>query len=91
MALNPIRPRLRNISNSVAKVQISVAPGDELEVSDDVAAQLAHQGAPFRPPGEDRPLAEPSASEDDLTPEPAAPEAPEPVQRTKKRPAKKLS
>ena len=48
MALKPVRPRLRNISNDVAKVQLVVAAGDELEVSEDVAAQLAHQGAPFR-------------------------------------------
>jgi hypothetical protein len=52
MGLNPIRPRLRNISNDLAKVQINIAPGDEVEVSEDVAAQLAHQGAPMRPVGE---------------------------------------
>lgn len=48
MALKPIRPRLRNISNGLAKVQVSIAPGDEIEVSEDVAAQIAHQGAPLR-------------------------------------------
>jgi hypothetical protein len=47
MALNPIRPRLRNVSHDVAKVQLVIAAGDELEVSEDVAAQLAHQRAPF--------------------------------------------
>ncbi len=47
MALNPIRPRLRNISNDVAKVQIIVPAGDEIEVSEDVAAQIAHQRAPL--------------------------------------------
>ena len=82
MALKPIRPRLRNISNDVAKVEIVLAPGDEIEVSEDVAAQLAHQRAPFRPPGEDRPLAEPSAGE----PEPED-ETPVKAKRARKRAA----
>ena len=47
MALKPIRARLRNHSNGLAKIQLNVAAGDEIEVSEDVAAQLAHQGAPF--------------------------------------------
>jgi hypothetical protein len=48
MALNPISPALRTIhngSNSVAKASIVVAVGDELTVSDDVAAQLQRDGA----------------------------------------------
>lgn len=48
MALKPIRPRLRNISNDVAKVQITVPAGDEVEVSERVADQIARQGAPLR-------------------------------------------
>lgn len=48
MALKPVRPRLRNISNDVAKVQIVVPAGDEIEVSEEVAAQIAHQGAPLQ-------------------------------------------
>lgn len=47
MALNPLRPRLRNHSNGLAKIQISIPAGDEIEVSEDVAAQIAHQGAPL--------------------------------------------
>lgn len=47
MALKPISPRLRviNKSNDVAKVDLRVAPGDELEVSADVAAQLGSEFA----------------------------------------------
>lgn len=45
MPLNPIVPGLKPIRLtldrvSAAKVQLSVRPGDTLEVSDDVAAQL---------------------------------------------------
>ncbi len=47
MALNPIRPRLRNISNGVAKVQLIIPAGDEIEVSAEVAEQLERQRAPF--------------------------------------------
>ena len=47
MALKPIRARLRNHSNGLAKIYISIAAGDEIEVSWDVAAQIAHQGAPM--------------------------------------------
>lgn len=44
MGLNPVERglhRLRNNSKQTAKVVVHVAPGDELAVSDDVAAQLA--------------------------------------------------
>lgn len=47
MALKPVRPRLRNTSNGLAKVSIAVAPGDEIEVSEEVAAQVAAQRAPL--------------------------------------------
>jgi len=47
MALKPIRARLRNHSNGLAKIYISIAAGDEIEVSEDVVAQIAHQGAPM--------------------------------------------
>jgi len=39
--------RLRNRSNAVAKVQLVVPAGDELEVGDDVAAQLLRQSTAF--------------------------------------------
>ena len=55
MALKPVRPRLRNISNGVAKVQIIVPAGDEIEVSEEVAAQIAHQGSPLRVEAADEP------------------------------------
>jgi hypothetical protein len=42
--LNPPGVRLRNKSNGTAKVQLSIPAGDELEVSETVAAQL---GAEF--------------------------------------------
>jgi len=57
MALKPIRARLRNHSNGLAKIYISIAAGDEIEVSGDVAAQIAHQGAPM---SEATPDAEPT-------------------------------
>lgn len=59
MPLNPIRPRLRNVSNGVAKVELVVPAGDEIEVSEEVAAQLAHQRAPFSEatPSEAKPVA----------------------------------
>ena len=57
MPLNPIRPRLRNTSNGVAKVQLVIPAGDEIEVSEEVAAQIADQRAPFREasPAKDKP------------------------------------
>lgn len=75
MALKPIRPRLRNISNDVAKVQITIPAGDEIEVSEEVAAQLAHQGAPMRD------VAAPKAKAAD--PEPEAEGAPAPKRSRK--------
>lgn len=51
MALNPPVPglrRIRNGSNSVAKVQINVASGDELEVSEPLAAQLKAASGAFQ-------------------------------------------
>jgi hypothetical protein len=51
MALNPPGAGLRRIrydAKSTAKVQVHVAPGDELHVSDDVAAQLLLQSAQFK-------------------------------------------
>lgn len=68
--LKPITPglhRIHNGSKQTAKVQISVAPYDELEVSDDVAAQLpsAFKDGPA-PPWPDEwnpPAAEPVKAE----------------------------
>lgn len=41
--------RLVNISKFVAKASIVVAPGDELEVPADVAAQIEEQRLPLKP------------------------------------------
>lgn len=51
MALHEIRPGLRviNKSNAVAKITIHVAAGDELEVSQDVADQIAAASQAFAP------------------------------------------
>jgi hypothetical protein len=75
MALTPLRPRLRNVSNGLAKVTLSIPAGDEIEVSEEVAAQIIHQGAPLRD-------AAPS-------PEPESTEAPKPARKA--RAAKKAS
>jgi hypothetical protein len=48
--LRPPTPGLRRLHNKtkdVAKVEVSVGPYDELEVSEDVAAQLQAQSAAF--------------------------------------------
>ena len=66
MPLNPLRPRLRNHSNGVAKIDLVIPAGDEIEVSEDVAAQLAVQRAPF---SEVTPEPEPETGD----PEPAKP------------------
>lgn len=63
MALKPPTPglrRLRNFSNDIARVQVVVPSGDELEVSEEVAAQLPQE---FRPVDWQRTTAEPSAVE----------------------------
>lgn len=55
MPLNPVEPglhRLRYDSKSVAKVNVHVQPGDELAVSEDVAAQLVAADPHFKPVGE---------------------------------------
>lgn len=52
MALKPLTPglrRFRNDSKQVAKVDLHVRPGDELEVSEDVAAQLEAASTAFKP------------------------------------------
>lgn len=80
MALNPIRPRLRNISNDLAKITLSIPAGDEIEVSEDVAAQIAHQQAPLAVAAPEKaPVAPeaPAEAED-------APEAKKPAKRTRK-------
>lgn len=45
--LNPPGVRLRNKTNAVAKVSLAVPAGDELEVSETVAAQLGGQFEPI--------------------------------------------
>lgn len=87
MALKPIRPRLRNLSNDVVKVALTVPPGDELEVSEDVAAQVAHQRASLTdvdatPPG-------PKITEP--IPEPVDEAPAEPVKKAAKKRVRKSS
>lgn len=75
MALKPVRPRLRNTSNGLAKVSIAVAPGDEIEVSEEVAAQVAAQRAPLvasNTPAAPEPT---EPTEPTAEPEPAKPKA----------------
>ena len=72
MALNPPAAGLRRIyydAKSTAKVQLHVAPGDELHVSDDVASQLLLQSAQFKDADNPRPRA---VDIDTATPEPEA-------------------
>lgn len=58
--------RLRNDSKQPAKVSVIVAPGDELEVSDDLASQLQAASGAIKP-------AEGLAPFPDLSSEPEAP------------------
>lgn len=69
MSLTPPTPGLRRIHNKskhVAKVAVIVQPGDELEVSDDVALQLVAQTPVFadgpapKPAPEPEPVAKPA-------------------------------
>lgn len=46
---NPARRGLRNVSKHPAKVFVVIPPGDELEVSDDVAAQLTAASSAIKP------------------------------------------
>lgn len=51
MPLNPPVPGLRRIhhdANSASHVELSIAPGDVLEVSDDVAGQLLATSPQFK-------------------------------------------
>lgn len=89
MTLREPVPRLRviNKSNHVSKVAVVVQPGDALEVSDDVAAQLAGQNLDFVPSDHpDAAKAVPYPPVEDEA-EPVAEEAPAPKPR--KRSARK--
>lgn len=89
MALNPPAAGLRRLhlnSKSAAKVALVVAPGDVLEVSDEVAAQLVRQGNfddgdpqfdPTFPAPEPEPEPDAEGPADEPEPEPADTE-PEP-------------
>lgn len=55
-------------ARSAAKVELVVQPGDELEVSDDVAEQLLRSSAQFKQV--DEPVSEPDQGEDDEKPTP---------------------
>lgn len=62
MALNPINPVLRSVrydAVSAAKVELSVQPGEVLEVSDDIAGQLVAQSAQFKTAADVAPEPEP--------------------------------
>jgi hypothetical protein len=92
MPLNKIRPGLRviNKSNSVSKVTIHVAAGDSLEVSEEVAAQLAAQNLDFVPADSDdaaKALPYPPPVEEDTPDEPVA----EVVEETKPKPTKRTA
>ena len=53
MGLKPVTGglhRLKNDSAQVAKIQLNIPPGDELEVSDEVAAQLHAASTHFKDP-----------------------------------------
>jgi hypothetical protein len=81
MALKPPTPglrRFRNDSKQVAKAQINVAPGGELEVDDEVGAQLQAATGQFKPAEGLPPFPDlsPTAEEE--------PEAPAPKRRTRK-------
>jgi len=55
MALNPITGGLHRLTHDSAqatKVELTIPPGDELEVSDDVAAQLHAASTHFRDPAD---------------------------------------
>jgi hypothetical protein len=76
MSLNPPIPGLRSIrydARSAAKVQITVQPGDTMQVSDDVAEQLVAASAQFKT----------------ATPEEAAAVVPAPAPKVKKKTASK--
>ena len=85
MALNEISPRLRviNKSNHVSKVLVNVQPGDELEVSEDVAAQIAGQSLDFVPT--DHADAVKAVPYPPVEPEADEPVADEPVEKPKPR------
>ena len=85
MTLHEIRPGLRviNKGNSVSKVTLVIQPGDELEVSEDVAAQLDAQTQDFVP-------ATPDVYKRTV-PYPPPPEEVEVVEDTESRPAKRAA
>lgn len=55
--------RLKNDSAQVAKIQLNIPPGDELEVSDEVAAQLHAASTHFKDPA-DVPIPGPQVEKD---------------------------
>lgn len=65
---DPLR-RLRNRTKQTAKVTVHVAPGDELAVSDDVAAQLEAATTAFGPAGADGPVKDATATPSDVAAE----------------------
>lgn len=57
-----LRP-LRNVSKQPAKVSLTIPPGDELEVSAEVADQLTSASPAIRPADWERTSADPTAFE----------------------------
>lgn len=80
MALKPIRARLRNVSNDIVRVQLTVPAGEEIEVSAEVAAEVAAQRVPLV-----------EASTPDEVTDPDDGDASEPATPAKKAPAKKAA
>lgn len=101
MSLNAPTPGLRpiyNKSKSTEKVTLSVAPGDRLDVSEDIATQLAAASGAFV--GEDQAhvaqaaaeaVAAHEAGEDVVVDDPPAEAAPEPVKKVAPEPVKKAA
>ena len=88
----PARTGLRLINKAVgvSKVEIRVQPGDEVEVSEDVAAQLAAQNLDFVPKDSDAakralPYPPPDPEETEATVEEPKPEKARPVKRAAKK------
>lgn len=84
MALREVSPGLRTIhngSNGIAKVSLGVPAGDELTVSEEVAAQLQAQSGAFKDG--------PATAAAPVAPSPVADESTADAAPAKKAPAKK--
>lgn len=85
MSLTPPSPGLRRIHNKskhVAKVAVIVQPGDELEVSDDVALQLVAQTPVFADGAAPVPVEDVEAVPEPVEAAPVKPARKRAIQRT---------